>query len=107
MLAVCGIFFLKPSHSHSVVNIFKKRETVGGAAATPGYALTYAHDRKMSGASEACRAAGITFIPIVFESLGGVHQKTEAEVRKLASAMASRSGQEEEEESRHSFNRLG
>ena len=51
-------------------------------------------------------AAGITFIPIVFESLGGVHQKTEAEVRKLASAMASRSGQEEEEASRHSFNRL-
>ena len=52
-------------------NIFKKRETVGGAAATPGYALTYAHDRKMRGASEACRAAGIMFIPIVFESLAG------------------------------------
>ena len=48
-------------------------------------------DRKMRGASEACRAAGIMFIPIVFESLGGVHQKTEAEVRKLASALASRS----------------
>ena len=83
-----------------------QRETVAGAAATPGYALTYAHDRKMRGASEACRAAEITFIPIVFESLGGVHQKTEAEVRKLASAMASRSGREEEEASRHSFNRL-
>ena len=51
-------------------------------------------------------AAGITCIPIVFESLRGVHRKAEAEVRKLASAMARRSGQEEEEASRHSFNRL-
>ena len=33
-------------------------------------------------------------------------RKAEAELRKLASAMASRSGQEEEEASRHSFNRL-
>ena len=58
----------------------------------------------MRGASEACRAAGITFIPIVFESLGGVHHKAEVEVRKLASAMASRSGQEEKAAIHHIFN---
>ena len=60
----------------------------------------------MRGAWEDCRQAGIAFIPVVFESLGGVHQVAERELRKLASAMASRSGQEEEEASRHSFNRL-
>ena len=83
-----------------------QHETVAGAAANPGHALSYAHDRKMRGAWEDCRRAGISFIPIVFESLGGVHPKAEAELRKLASAMASRSGQEEEEASRHSFNRM-
>ena len=83
-----------------------KRETVSRAAANPGHALTYAYDRKMRGAWEACRREGISFIPIVFELLGGVHQKAEAELRKLACAMASRSGQDEEEASRHSFNRM-
>ena len=83
-----------------------QRETVAGAATSPGHALSHAYDRKMRGAWEDCRQAGIAFIPVVFESLGGVHQVAERELRKLASAMASRSGQEEEEASRHSFNRL-
>ena len=83
-----------------------QRETVAGAATSPGHALSHAYDRKMRGAWEDCRQAGIAFIPVVFESLGGVHQVAERELRKLASAMASRSGQEEQEASRHSFNRL-
>ena len=29
--------------------------TVGGAATTPGFALTYAHNRNMQGAAEDCR----------------------------------------------------
>ena len=83
-----------------------QRKTVQGAATTPGHALSHAYNTKIRGAWEECRRAGIGFIPIVFESLGGVHQRAESEVRRLASAMASRVGQEEEEASRHSFNRL-
>ena len=83
-----------------------QRKTVAGAATSPGHALSHAYDRKVRGAWEDCRQAGIAIIPVVFESLGGVHQVAERELRKLASAMASRSGQEEEEASRHSFNRL-
>ena len=80
--------------------------TVTGAAANPGHALSHAYDRKIRGAWEECRREGIGFIPIVFESLGGVHKVAESEVRRLSSAMASRAGQDEEEASRHSFNRL-
>ena len=47
---------------------------VNGAAATPGYSLNIAYQRKVSGAAEDCRAAGIAFIPIVFESLGCWHE---------------------------------
>ena len=83
-----------------------QRETVTGASTNPGHALSHAYDRKIRGAWEDCRQAGIAFLPIVFESLGGVHKVAETEVRRLANAMASRSGQEEEEASRHSFNRI-
>ena len=83
-----------------------QRETVAGASTNPGHALSHAYDRKIRGAWEQCRQAGIAFFPIVFESLGGVHKVAETEVRRLANAMSSRSGQEEEEASRHSFNRI-
>jgi hypothetical protein len=60
----------------------------------------------MSGAAEACRQQGITFVPLAFESLGGVHVVAVAEVRKLAAALARHTGQEEAEACRHLFSRL-
>ena len=69
--------------------------TVGGAATTPGFALTYAHNRKMQGAAEDCRRQGIAFLPLAVESLGGWHAGAEKEVKKLAAAMARHTGQDE------------
>ena len=37
--------------------------TMPQAATTPGFALSYAHDRKVRGAEEDCRRQGIAFIP--------------------------------------------
>ena len=48
-----------------------QRATVAGATTTAGHATTFAHQRKMRGAGEACRRQGITLIPVVVESLGG------------------------------------
>ena len=45
--------------------------TRAGAATTPGYALTFAYDRKVRGAGELCRREGIAFTSVVAESLGG------------------------------------
>ena len=81
--------------------------TVTGAATTPGFALSYAHARKMRGAEEDCRRQGIAFLPLAVESFGGWHQGAVREVKKLAAALARHSGQDEETAGRHSWGRLG
>ena len=81
--------------------------TVAEAATTPGYALTFAYQRKVRGVAEDCRREGIAFLPLVVESLGGWHTAAEAEVRKLGAALARQTGQEEGEVLRHLWGRLG
>ena len=81
--------------------------TVAEASLTPGHALTFAYQRKMRGAAEDCRREGISFLPLVVESLGGWHSAAETEVKKLGSALARQNGQEEDEVLRHLWGRLG
>ena len=47
--------------------------TLVQAATTPGYALSFAFDRKARGAAEDCRRQGIAFLPLAVESFGGWH----------------------------------
>ena len=68
---------------------------------TPGYALNVAYDRKVTGAGEQCRQQGIAFIPVVAESLGGWHPVAVEQIRKLGSALARHTGQEESEAISH------
>ena len=63
---------------------------MGGAAETPGYALNFAYERKMTA-----------------ESLGGWHEVAEKEIRKLGSALARHTGQLEGEAISHLWGRLG
>ena len=62
---------------------------VPNAATTPGFALTFAHDRKIREAEE---DMGIAFIPMVAESFGGWHSAAEQEVKKLGTALARHTG---------------
>ena len=81
--------------------------TLAGAAATPGHALAYAYSRKIRGAEEDCRSKGIAFLPLAVESLGGWHGVAVKEVKKITSALARHTGQEEDQACRHSWGRLG
>ena len=54
--------------------------TLAQAATQPGYALTFAHERKVRGAEEDCRRQGIAFVPLVAESIGGWHASAERKV---------------------------
>ena len=46
--------------------------TLAQAAAEAGYALTFAHERKVRGAEEDCRRQGLAYPPpLVAESMGG------------------------------------
>ena len=79
---------------------------VAGAAATPGHALTKRFGEKMAKHGEGCRLAGLVFIPLPVETLGGWHEETVTQVKRLGSALARHTGQEESEAIRHVAQRL-
>ena len=49
-----------------------QRLTIQGAAASPGHALQVGESRKRDLHHAPCASAGISFIPLLFESLGGL-----------------------------------
>ena len=79
---------------------------VAQAATTAGHALTYAYNRKMTGTGAACQREGMVFIPLPAETLGGWHDQAVLQVRKLGSALARQTGQEESVAIGHLFQRL-
>ena len=46
--------------------------TINGAASTQGHALLVGEARKLSTHEAACTAVGVSFVPIVMESFGGM-----------------------------------
>ena len=44
-------------------------QSMGRAATTPGYAITVAQNRKVQGTEEACRAQGISYLPMVVDTV--------------------------------------
>ena len=76
------------------------------AATTPGHAMVVAYENKCRVTEELCREQGIAFIPIVAESLGGWHQVALDQFRKLGSALARHTGQEEGEKIGHLVTRV-
>ena len=79
---------------------------VAEAAVTPGHALTTRFNSKMAESSEDCHRQGISFSPIVVESLGGFHAVAVREVKKQASALARHTGEDEGGAVRQCFTRL-
>ena len=76
------------------------------AATTPGHALSTRHREKMSKHGEACRSAGMEFIPMPMETMGGWHEQKVGQVKKLGSALARQTGQDDSEAIRHLAQRL-
>ena len=48
-------------------------------------------------AGEACRREGMVFVPMPWETLGGWHEETVEQVKKLASAQARQTGEDRSE----------
>ena len=78
--------------------------TLARAAAEPGYALSYAYNN-MQVTADLCDQQGIAFIPVVAESMGGWHRIALEQLRKLGSALARHTGQEEGETINHLLTR--
>ncbi len=77
-----------------------------GAASSPGHALQVGEDRKMAAHSDACRAAGILFVPLVVETLGGWSDEAIRTIRRIGRQQGQRMGILPEESTRHLFQRL-
>ena len=60
----------------------------------------------MAGAAAECQAQGIAFLPLVVESLGGWDERAVHQVKKLASALARNSGEDEGDTWRRTITRL-
>ena len=82
-----------------------KDGTRARAAIEPGYALTVAYKENMRVTADQCDQQGIAFIPVVAESLGGWHKVGLEQLRKLGSALARHTGQEEGETVSHLLTR--
>ena len=60
----------------------------------------------MTQSAEACRLEGMVFTPLVAETLGGWHEIAVEQIKKLGSALARHTGQEESEKIRHLYQGL-
>ena len=80
--------------------------TVGREAEQPGFALGFAHDRKIRGVAEDCHRQGLAFIPMVAEALGGLHDVAVDNVRKLGNALSLHTGQALGEATAQTFRRV-
>ena len=89
----------------TVINPLQTQQ-VRHAADKAGAALEAAFTRKMNQAGEACRREGLVFIPMPWETLGGWHEETVNQVKKLASAQARQTGEDQGVVTRHLYQRL-
>ena len=60
-----------------------QQATLQGAASTQGHALAVGVERKLAAHAEACRAAGIAFVPLMVESLGGWSKEAADTIAKI------------------------
>ena len=65
-----------------------------------------AHKRKLDKSWEPCNRQGIVFLPLAVESLGAWHPQAVKEVKKLASAKARHTGDDESIETTRLFQKL-
>ena len=78
--------------------------TVQGAATIQGHALLVGEERKLAAHAEACCSAGVTFIPLVVESLGGWSDEAST-IAAIGRLMGQRLGISPTECTRHLFQR--
>ena len=68
--------------------------------------MKLAFERKVQGAAAACHEQGISFLPIAAETLGGLHNVAVTQLKRLASALARQSGEDEGIVTRQLFQRF-
>ena len=90
----------------SVISPLQKL-TLNGAATSPGHALNVGANRKLAAGLPACRAAGVEFLPLMVETLGGWSSEAITNLKKIGRSLGSRCGPASPAETvKHFFGRL-
>ncbi len=85
-----------------------QQTTISQAAQTKGHALQVGIQRKLTSNLSSCRSAGITCIPMVAETLGGLADEFISTIRKIAQSVHARSGVDRDSDTeKHIFGRIG
>ena len=79
--------------------------TIQGAATSQGHALLVGEVRKLAAHGDACRAVGISFIPIVVKTLGGMSASSVSTLACLGRLLGQRLGIPPADSIRHLFQR--
>ena len=69
-----------------------QQQTIAEAASTPGHALQVGVCCKLTSHLSSCRSAGIEFIPLVAEILGGLAEDAITTIRAISYAIGQRTG---------------
>ena len=80
--------------------------TQSGAASEKGYALKLAEERKMAAHNAECRGAGVSFVPLAVESLGGWSHEAALQISRIGRLVGQRLGTTPAEAVSHLFQRL-
>ena len=80
--------------------------TLAGAARSQGHTLMVGEERKMSAHGPECHSAGVGFIPLVAESLGGWSDRASSTIRDIGRLQGQRAGSTQSESISHLFQRL-
>ena len=80
--------------------------TQSGAASEKGYALKVAEERKMAAHNAEFRGAGVSFVPLAVESLGGWSHEAALQISRIGRLVGQRLGTTPAETVSHLFQRL-
>jgi hypothetical protein len=82
-----------------------QQATIQAAAVTQGHALLVGEARKLAAHADACQAVGVSFIPVVLETLGGLSASAVSVVACLGQLLGQRMGISPADSTRHLFQR--
>ena len=78
---------------------------IQGAAISQGHALLVGEERKLAAYADACQAVGVSFIPLVVESFGGMNASSVSTLACLGRLLGQRLGIPPADPIRHLFQR--
>ena len=79
--------------------------TLQGAASVQGHALIVGEERKMAAHAQSCRAVGVSFLPLVMETLGGWSEEAAKTISSIGRLLGQRLGSPPSDSIRHLFQR--